>query len=187
MTPTGGYAAKVGRVRLEVIPPGQSRDVAAPELDARLFSHSICPRSMSSVKIFSELPPTNPSERNPRYPIKKSNSAGGVNESSCLASFDSLIFQTSSKPGFPIVATEIFGSPRTQDERWLSWPMVIQSGGRWANSELLAPSAQTANTTERTNLCMPRKLLLTTPDVTTALASSMTCRKSPKRTTSAVR
>ena len=67
--PTAGYPAKVGRVGLDVIPPGQRRDVAELEFDARLFSHSMRAKSTSIAKILSELLPPNPSERKPRYPI----------------------------------------------------------------------------------------------------------------------
>src|SRR5262249_944478 len=43
----GGYAAKVGRVTAQVIPPWQRIDSAARELDEKFFSHSIRAKSVS--------------------------------------------------------------------------------------------------------------------------------------------
>src|SRR5437773_9062361 len=59
-----GYAAKVGRVMLDVIPPGHRMDEAAAEPDPSLFSHSTRAKSTSIPNTLSELPPTNPSARN---------------------------------------------------------------------------------------------------------------------------
>src|SRR5262245_35156520 len=65
--PAAGSAAIVGRATPVVIPPGQASE---PDCDgaveAKCFSHSIRPRSVSIVKMLSELPPTNPSMRKPR-------------------------------------------------------------------------------------------------------------------------
>src|SRR5262245_7973316 len=61
-----GMMVKVGRVTPVVIPPGQAIDpTSLGALELSRFSHSIRPRSVSIVKILSELPPTNPSIRNP--------------------------------------------------------------------------------------------------------------------------
>src|SRR5262245_49328450 len=123
-----GAAATVGRATLAVIPPGQGRDAASGvAAEVNCFSHSIRPRSVSITKILSELPPTNPNIRNPRYPINRSSVAGGVSESSCLGSFLSFIFHRSWKPRLCMVSTEIFASVLTQDERCASPLPVIQS------------------------------------------------------------
>src|SRR5215475_14764483 len=124
----GGNEARVGRVTPVVIPPGQASEPAcAGTFDVKRFSHSIRPRSVSITKMLSELPPTNPSIRNPRYPIKRSSVDGGVNEFNCLGSFLSFIFHRSWKPGFCMVSFEIFASALTQDERCASPLLVIQS------------------------------------------------------------
>src|SRR5688572_25384451 len=102
-----GNAATVGRVTLAVIPPGHSIDeICGGAAEVNCFSHSMRPRSVSSAKILSELPPTNPSIRNPLYPINRSSVAGAVNEFNCLASFLSFIFHKNLKPGFRIVSFE---------------------------------------------------------------------------------
>src|SRR5579872_6249756 len=53
-----GNAAKVGRVRLAVIPPGQAPEPAAGAAAERCFCHSVRPRSVSMANTLSELPPT---------------------------------------------------------------------------------------------------------------------------------
>jgi hypothetical protein len=124
----------VGRVTLAVIPPGQTNDFtcagalfACGAMEVKCFCHSIRPRSVSITKTLSELPPTNARDRNPRYPIKRSSRAGGVNELNWFGSFLSLSFQSNWKPGFCIVSFEIFASALIQDERCASPWLVIQS------------------------------------------------------------
>src|SRR5215813_14584792 len=88
--------------------------------------------------MLSELPPTNPSIRNPRYPISRSSVDGGVNEFNCFGSFLTLSFHRNWKPGFcpgfcRMDSFEIFASRLIQDERCASPLSVIQSEpGRWA-------------------------------------------------------
>src|SRR5262245_40147073 len=129
----GGSVAMVGRVTPVVIPPGQaSEPPSAGTFDVNRFSHSIRPRSVSIAKMLSELPPTNPSIRNPRYPINRSSVDGGVNEFNCLALLLGLSFQRNWKPCFcpgfcRMDSFEIFASPLIQDERCASPLLVIQS------------------------------------------------------------
>jgi hypothetical protein len=128
----GGSADKVGRATPVVIPPGQE---SVPTFDGatvtNLFSHSIRPRSVSIVKMASELPPTKPSILNPRYPINRSSVAGGLSEFNCLGLLLSLSFHKSWKPGFRFGSckdsVEIFASALTQAERCASPLSVIQS------------------------------------------------------------
>src|SRR5262245_16677603 len=130
--PAAAIAATVGRVTAAVIPPGQASDApSAGAVDVNCFSHSIRPRSVSITKTLSELPPTKPSMRKPRYPIKRSIREGGASEFNCFGSFLSLSFHRNWKPdfspGFCKDSFEIFASALTQDERCASPLFVIQS------------------------------------------------------------
>src|SRR5262245_20824620 len=120
----------VGRVTLTAIPPAHPGDLSAraPPVERR-FCHSIRPRSVSSTKMLSELSPTNPSARNPRYPIKRSSRTGCVSQPDCLESFFILIFHSNWNPGFSRVFVEILASVLIQEERCASAWLVIHSVG----------------------------------------------------------
>src|SRR5205823_2680299 len=67
---------------------------------AKRRSHSTRPRSVSIATTRSDGAPTKPRARNPRYPIKRSSSTGGVSSRAALASSARPSFQSSSNPGF---------------------------------------------------------------------------------------
>jgi hypothetical protein len=110
---------------------------------AKRRSHSTRPRSVSIATTRSDGAPTNPKARNPRYPINRSSSTGGVRARAALASSASLSFQSSANPGFRKLAAAIFPGPLTHDERCASYPAVVQS---WARAVLPAVTAASATT-----------------------------------------
>src|SRR5215510_1485553 len=161
----GGGAARVGRATPVVIPPGQASVPACDGVaEANRFSHSIRPRSVSIVKMASELPPTNPNIRNPRYPIKRSSVAGGVSEFNCLGLLSSLSFHRSWNPGFRFGSCkdsfEIFASALTQAERCASPSLVIQSTPRWAFASPVQATRQATHTIRAPASLLIKKLLL---------------------------
>src|SRR5262249_54456105 len=117
--------------------------------------------------MLSELPPTNPSIRNPRYPIKRSSVDGGVNEFICFCSFLTLSFHRNWKPGFcpgfcSMDSFEIFASALTQDERCASPLLVIQSApGRWAFAATVKATTQAKQPMNTTASLLISKPLLT--------------------------
>ena len=130
MNPRGdGIAAAVGLVRFAVMPPGHSGELLLGP-GANRLSHSILARSVSKAKTPPELPPTNAKERNPRWLIRKSSSAGAVRAFPLRASLASCIFQRNRKSGPCTVAGEVFVLARTHEERWASDPTVVQSSAR---------------------------------------------------------
>jgi hypothetical protein len=148
-----------------VIPPGQaSVPACGGVVEANRFSHSIRPRSVSIVKMASELPPTNPNIRNPRYPIKRSSVVGGASEFNCLGLLSSLSFHRSWKPGFRFGSSsdsfEIFASDLTQAERCASPLLVIQSAPRWAFASPVQTARQAMQTMMAPASLLIRKLLL---------------------------
>src|SRR5215475_7059303 len=161
----GGSMAEVGRATPVVIPPGQA---SVPAFDgvveANRFSHSIRPRSVSIVKTASELLPTNPNIRNPRYPIKSSSVAGGASEFNCLCLLSSLSFHRSWKPGFRFGSCndsfEIFASALTQSERCASPLLVIQSTPRWAFASPVQATRQAIQTMRAPASLLIKTLLL---------------------------
>jgi hypothetical protein len=161
----GGSMAAVGRATPVVIPPGQASVPACDGVvEANRFSHSIRPRSVSIVKTASELPPTNPNIRNPRYPIKRSSVAGGVSEFNCLCLLSSLSFHRSWNPGFRFGSCndsfEIFASALTQAERCASPLLVIQSTPRWAFASPVQATRQATHTMRAPASLLIKKLLL---------------------------
>ena len=82
----------------------------------------------------------------------RSISVGGIRAFSCLASLFSFIFQNSAKPGFDRLATEIFGSACTEDERWASPPTVPHSGVPRPNWAWATPRQTNAQAKEAVSL-----------------------------------
>lgn len=138
-----GIGAEVGLVRLAVIPPGQSAELWL-DPGANRLSHSIRARSVSMAKTPPELAPTNARERNPRWLIRKSSSAGAVSAVPLRASFGRSIFHRKRKSGARTVVGEVFLSARTHEDRWASYPTVVQSSERAAAEKRRSPTSEHA-------------------------------------------
>src|SRR5712692_6406010 len=93
---------------------------------------------------------------NPLYEMMFGSSNGCVSEFNCFAWLSSFIFQRNWKPGFCMLAFEIFGSVLTHDVRCAS-PLLVVQVAPARPCACATPVAPNANTTKTTN--GPRRLV----------------------------